>query len=146
MRGYPRKTCKKAQAASMSLLCHGQGHGHGRHGEEGLSALCEGVGGETCYPVLHKLRRPGRGFCGDPQQIGDADEITIASSSARRALQASLIFGVPRRSPPPSVPPSVFGKHSQHGAASANRLLGAWSPRSTAGVKVTALVKVKVTR
>lgn len=86
----------------MSLLCDG---------EEGLAALCEGVGGETCYPATHRLRRAGRGFCGEPQQVGDAGEITIVSSSARRALQASLIFGAPRlgRSPPPS----VFGKHNR---------------------------------
>lgn len=38
-----------------------------------------------------------------PCQVGDArDSITILSSSARRALQASLVLGV-RRSPPPSV-------------------------------------------
>lgn len=59
MKGYPRKTCKKAKAASLSLLCDG---------EEGLglAALCEGVGGETCYPTVHRLRRAGRGFCGEP--------------------------------------------------------------------------------
>ena len=43
-----------------------------------------------------------------PLQMGDAREsITILSSNARRALQASLVLGV-RRPPPP--PPSEAGK------------------------------------
>ncbi|KAK3909166.1 Gamma-glutamyl-hercynylcysteine sulfoxide hydrolase [Frankliniella fusca] len=113
MKGYPRKTCKKAKAASLSLLCDGEEG-------QGLAALCEGVGGETCYPATHRLRRAGpgpglgppRGFCGEPQQVGDAAEITIVSSSARRALQASLIFGAPPPRLGRSPPPSVFGKHN----------------------------------
>jgi len=81
-RVHSRKSRKKARAASLSIF---------DDSEDSSSILCEGVGGETCYPPT-RTRRHTRAFCGDPGLANQGTPKDTAPSQVKRTFFFPFLF------------------------------------------------------